>query len=132
MLTGSCLCGGIHYQYNGEITEIAICHCGQCRKAQGSAFATNAPLLSSQFHITQGQELLKTYYSSDIKKRVFCANCGSPLYSQLDDKPDVLRLRIGTLDTATHTKPSYHIYCDSKAPWWTINDDLPQFSATKN
>ena len=128
MLTGSCLCGGIHYQYEGEISEIAMCHCGQCRKAQGSAFATNAPLFSAKFHITQGEDLLKTYYSSEIKKRVFCANCGSPLYSQRDDKLDVLRLRLGSLDTAITAKPSYHIYCDSKAEWWTIADKLPQFS----
>lgn len=128
MLTGSCLCGSIHYQYEGEISEIAMCHCGQCRKAQGSAFATNALLLSKKFQITQGEALLKTYYSSDIKKRVFCANCGSPLYSQRDDKLDVLRLRLGSLDTAITATPSYHIYCDSKAEWWTIADKLPQFS----
>lgn len=130
MLTGSCLCGGIHYQYEGEISEIAMCHCGQCRKAQGSAFATNAPLFSAKFHITQGEDLLKTYYSSEIKKRVFCANCGSPLYSQRDDKLDVLRLRLGSLDTAITAKPSYHIYCDSKAEWWTIDDSLPKFNKT--
>ncbi len=130
MLTGSCLCGGVHYQYDGEISEIALCHCGQCRKAQGSAFATNAPLLSAHFQITQGETLLKTFYSSAIKKRVFCGNCGSPLYSQRDDKPDVLRLRIGTLDSPITATPSYHIYCNSKAEWWQINDDLPKFRTT--
>jgi hypothetical protein len=49
MLTGSCLCGSIQYQYDGEINEIALCHCGQCRKAQGSAFAANSPLLVRNF-----------------------------------------------------------------------------------
>jgi hypothetical protein len=130
MLTGSCLCGGIRYQYEGDINEIALCHCGQCRKAQGSAFASNAPLLTAQFSILQGQELMKAYYSSPNKKRVFCSNCGSPLYSQREDKPQVLRLRIGTLDTPISAKPSYHIYCDSKAEWWSINDDLAQFGTT--
>lgn len=131
MLTGSCLCGGIQYQYDGEINEISLCHCGQCRKAQGSAFAANSPLLSAQFHIVKGHELLKSYYSSPIKKRVFCANCGSPLYSQRDDKLDVLRLRLGTLDTPITATPSYHTYCDSKAEWWTIDDDVSRFSAMK-
>jgi hypothetical protein len=127
MLTGSCLCGGIQYQYDGEIEEIALCHCGQCRKAQGSAFASNAPLLSAKLTFTQGQDLLKSYYSSPLKKRVFCSNCGSPLYSQRTDRPDVLRLRIGTLDTPISARPAYHIYCDSKAEWWEIEGDLPKF-----
>lgn len=127
MLTGSCLCGGIQYQYDGEIEEIALCHCGQCRKAQGSAFASNAPLLSAKLTFTQGQDLLKSYYSSPLKKRVFCSNCGSPLYSQRTDRTDILRLRLGTLDTPITARPSYHIYCDSKAEWWEIHDDLPKF-----
>jgi len=45
---------------------------------------------------------------------------------------DVLRLRLGTLDTPITATPSYHIYCDSKAEWWTIDDDVTQFSAMKN
>ena len=99
MLTGSCLCGGIQYQYDGEINEISLCHCGQCRKAQGSAFAANSPLLSAQFHIVKGHELLKSYCCSLLRKRVFGAICGSPLYSQRVGRLDVFRLRLGTLDT---------------------------------
>jgi len=37
MINGRCLCGKVSYQYQGEIEEIALCHCSQCRKAQGSA-----------------------------------------------------------------------------------------------
>ncbi|MDP2822502.1 MAG: hypothetical protein Q8O52_07460 [Sulfuritalea sp.] len=56
MIEGSCLCGGIRYQYDGEIEEISICHCSQCRKAQGSAFAAASPVetpfvCANAFHI---------------------------------------------------------------------------------
>ncbi|HMU86370.1 MAG TPA: GFA family protein [Agitococcus sp.] len=131
MLTGSCLCGGIHYQYAGDITEIALCHCQQCRKAQGSAFASNSPIDSRLFTFTQGEDLLQSYYSSPLKKRVFCQRCGSPLYSQRDDLPEIIRLRLGTLDSPISCQPSYHIYAASKAEWWTINDDKPQYSKLK-
>jgi len=40
MIRGSCLCGKVKYEYDGEIEEIAMCHCSQCRKAQGGAFGT--------------------------------------------------------------------------------------------
>lgn len=132
MLTGSCLCSGIRYQYDGEISEIALCHCQQCRKAQGSAFASNSPIESNLFTITQGAELLQNYYSSPLKKRVFCQRCGSPLYSQRDDLAQIIRLRLGTLDTPISCQPSYHIYAASKAEWWSINDNKPQFSENKN
>lgn len=132
MLTGSCLCGGIRYQYDGEISEIALCHCQQCRKAQGSAFASNSPIESRLFTITQGTALLQNYYSSPLKKRVFCQRCGSPLYSQRVDLAEIIRLRLGTLDTPISCQPSYHIYAASKAEWWAINDDKPRFNQNKN
>ncbi len=43
MLKGACLCGQIQYEYTGELGPIAMCHCSQCRRAQGSAYATNSP-----------------------------------------------------------------------------------------
>ena len=124
MLKGSCLCGEITYQYDGDITEIAMCHCQQCRKAQGTAFGTNAPINTQQFTLLSGQNQLKEYYSSKDKLRAFCQNCGSPLYSKRPDTPNTIRLRIGTLDTPITHKPDYHIYYDSRAEWFDSNDDL--------
>ena len=56
--TGSCLCGGICYEINGEIGEVIQCHCKRCRKANGTAFATNAPIQKADFKIVQGKHLL--------------------------------------------------------------------------
>lgn len=131
MLTGSCLCGSVRYQVDGEIEEIALCHCQQCRKAQGSAFASNAPIASQRLQFVAGADLLQEYFASALKRRVFCRVCGSPLFSQLLDRPEVLRLRIGTLDTPITCKPQYHIFCESKAEWWDIMDNLPQYATRK-
>ena len=78
-------------------------------------------------HFTKGQELLKAYRSSPNKVRVFCANCGSPLYSARDDLPGVRRLRLGTVDTPFECRHAYHAQVGSKASWETIADGLPQF-----
>ena len=59
MIKGSCLCGGVRYEYDGEIDEISICHCSQCRKAQGSAFAAVSPVATERFRILAGAELLR-------------------------------------------------------------------------
>jgi hypothetical protein len=128
MIEGSCLCGGIRYQYDGEIEGISICHCSQCRKAQGSAFAAVSPVAAARFKILAGAELLKEFRSSPDKVRVFCATCGSPIFSAKDDAPEVRRLRLGTVDTPFTCASAFHIFTASKASWWDCDDGLPSFA----
>ncbi|MCX7166989.1 MAG: GFA family protein [Rhodocyclales bacterium] len=128
MIEGSCLCGGIRYRYDGEIDEISICHCSQCRKAQGSAFAVVSPIASAKFTLLSGAELLKEFRATPGKARVFCANCGSPIYSAKDDLPEIKRLRLGTLDTPIVCRNVYHIFVGSKASWLDCDDAYPRFA----
>lgn len=125
---GSCLCDAIHYEIQGEIGEIIQCHCQRCRKANGTAFATNAPIKVTDFKIIQGEHLLKKFQSTATTQRCFCSECGSPIMSIKTDTPEYYRLRIGTLDTPLQQKPSMHIFVASKAEWDCIADDLPQYS----
>lgn len=125
---GSCLCGGVRYEYSGDFGLFTLCHCSQCRKAQGSAFVAVLPVDSAGFRLVQGESLLKAYSASPGKERVFCGVCGSPLFSRLLSRPEVLRLRAGTLDTPLGRKPDAHIFATSKAGWYDIHDDLPQYA----
>ncbi|MDI6620434.1 GFA family protein [Acinetobacter junii] len=124
---GSCLCNGIRYEIHGEIVDIVQCHCQRCRKANGTAYATNAPIKVSDFKITQGEHLLKKFQSTETTQRCFCTDCGSPIISIKSDIPEFYRLRIGTLDTAIQQRPTMHIFAASKAEWDCIADDLPQY-----
>ncbi len=124
--TGSCLCGSVQFQVTGDLAPIQICHCRQCRKAQGSALVTNIPVAVSDFNLTSGEDLLTGYESSPGKRRVFCRRCGSPILSKRDEKPGVVRLRAGTLNGDLPVRPLDHAYVGSKANWWVIEDELPQ------
>jgi hypothetical protein len=128
MLNGSCLCGTVKYEVQGEIGPIVLCHCSRCRKANGSAFAAVAPVKTEDLRILSGQENIKTFESSPGVGRFFCRACGSPLFSKRANAPELLRLRIGTLDTQLPTKPSAHIFAASKAEWFEICDDTPQYA----
>jgi hypothetical protein len=127
LYTGSCLCGGIHYEVHGEIGPVIQCHCKRCRKANGTAFATNAPIQKADFKIVKGEELLKQFASTATTTRCFCRECGSPIMSIKAEAPDTYRLRIGTLDTALEHQPTMHIYAAYKAEWDHICDGLPQY-----
>ncbi len=127
MHKGSCLCGAVSYEIKGEIGPLMFCHCSKCRKANGSAFNAAALVNTADFRIVSGQEHLADYESGPGVGRVFCKTCGSPLYSRRDAMPEAIRLRIGTLDTPVTGKVSAHIFAGSKAEWFDILDDAPQF-----
>lgn len=127
MHRGSCLCGAVKYVLNGELGRSVFCHCTRCRKASGSAFAANAAIDEATFEITHGSDKLKSFSTPEGVHRLFCSVCGSPIISKRDSIPGVLRLRLGTLDTAPE-KPVAHIFTASKADWYEIHDTLPQFA----
>jgi hypothetical protein len=124
---GSCLCGGVRYEITGELGEFGYCHCTSCRKASGSAHGANAPVDRARLRLLSGGELLREYESSPGKLRVFCSTCGSPMYAYLRASADILRLRLGSLDTPFTKQPRAHTWVSDKAPWEPLDDGLPQF-----
>jgi len=126
MIQGSCLCGGVRYEISGELSPAVYCHCVQCRKASGASFTTNASLPADAFRFLSGESLVGEFESSPGRFRRFCTRCGSPLLKRYADKPDLLRLRLGTLDTDPGVSVTAHIFVRSKAPWVQIADDIPQ------
>lgn len=129
MITGSCLCGGIEYTITGQLEKIQVCHCLQCRKAQGGPLATNIPVEIDNFTIVKGKEKLKEYESQTRqgKHRVFCSCCGSSIFSRLDSAPQLVRVRAGTLNEPFSGEIALHQFVAHKAHWWTIDDGLPQY-----
>lgn len=126
MLEGSCLCGGVRYEITGKLRSAVHCHCGQCRKASGASFTTNATVAAEDFRFVAGEELVGEHESSPGRFRCFCTRCGSPLVKRDRETPGQLRLRLGTLDTDPGIEVTAHIFVGSRAPWTRIADDLPQ------
>lgn len=112
MISGQCLCGAVKYRYLAEITETIICHCADCRLAQGTAFAFNSPIQKQFFILDQGKEALKEYFHTAQKARVFCQYCASPLYSYRQDLPEIIRLRLGTVTEGEIPSPQQEFYTD--------------------
>jgi len=127
MLTGSCLCGAIRYEIDGKIGPVGHCHCVKCRKAQGGAFVTNAPVRTKYFRLTSGADSLAEFESSPGKKRCFCRTCESPVLSRRESEPEIVRIRLGLLDSDPGRRPSAHVWVCEKASWYEIGDDLPRF-----
>ena len=125
--TGSCLCGKVSFQIEGELREVLACHCNQCRKQSGHYFAaTNA---KDEAITLNGEEHVKWYRASDTAKRGFCSNCGSVLFWKHDDHPYTSVLA-GSFDKPTSLKLGKHIFVSDKGDYYDIGDDVPQFEGS--
>lgn len=128
-VSGHCLCGAISVSVREPLGPMDYCHCSQCRRASGTAFATNAPAKIDNVEIScQPPDALRSYRATPDKERVFCQYCGSPIYSRRDANPETIRLRLGLFDCAVQAGRRAHIWSDDTAPWHTITDDAPRFT----
>ena len=104
------------------------CHCRYCRRAHGAAFATTSLVRSATFHVTSGKDAVREYRNPH-GFRYFCERCGSRLFNRPMSTDEIVMLVIATLDEEPEQGPVMHINVESKARWYEILDDLPQFEA---
>jgi hypothetical protein len=123
-LAGQCLCGAVRYRVADEFSYSLICHCSQCRRATGSAFKPFAGIERHKLEIVSGESSVMRYGDA-TGHDVHCGVCGSLLYSVIRDSK-YLHVTLGTLVDSPSIRPTAHIFVGSKAPWFSITDDLQQ------
>jgi hypothetical protein len=125
---GSCLCGGVAYEAEGDLQAIIDCHCSRCRKARSAAYASNLFAEASRFRWVRGDELVQSFKVPEAQRftACFCRVCGSSL-PRVDAARGRAVIPAGTLDGDPGARERFHIFCGSKAPWYEIADDVPQF-----
>lgn len=118
-ITGGCLCGNIRYSVSAPIEKIIACHCTHCQKASGTGVSHNAVVPTSAVTFTAGKPKLfaDTAQSGNILNRYFCGDCGSPIYSQRAKVPEMMVLKVGTLDAPGNLKLVMNIWTNSARPW---------------
>lgn len=125
---GQCLCGAIKYEVDEIEPRMGHCHCSMCRKFHGAAFATLAEAKTDKFRWIEGEKLLANYTASNGTVRKFCRICGSSMiFCPAGDTGVSIEFSLGTLDSEIDLQPDAHIYIGSKANWYAVCDDLPQF-----
>jgi hypothetical protein len=124
-LHGSCECGRVRYRVEDEFVYASNCHCSRCRRATGSAFKPFAGIERGKLEVTDGADGLLLVGEEDAND-TRCAACGSLLFSVVRDGAYV-HVALGSLVDAPSIRPTSHIFVGSKAPWYEITDDLPQF-----
>lgn len=125
LFTGSCLCGGVHYEISGEPARFYHCHCQRCRKATGTGHASNLLVKPGEIKWTKGEELIRSFKVPAAKRftNVFCSQCGGRL-PRFVPETNFIVIPAGSLDSDSMLRPQARIFWDSRAAW-SCTDTLP-------
>ena len=123
MHNGSCLCGRVKFDVEGDLPAPTACHCTMCRKHSGH-YEASTDIARDKLKIS-GEEHITWYQSSEKVRRGFCAVCGSSLFF---DPPhlDWIAVAMGAFDSPTKAKLAQHIFVADKGDYYEIADGLPQ------
>jgi hypothetical protein len=126
---GSCACGGVAFEYEGAPLRMLNCHCSRCRKARSAAHTTNIFIPLGKFRFRRGEEFVRDFRLPGARcfGVAFCSVCGSDVPRKSLER-ELAVIPAGSLDSDPGVRPSAHIFVGSKAGWFDITDDLPQFA----
>jgi hypothetical protein len=127
MIKGSCLCGGIQFEFTGAHSDIGVCHCSLCRKVSGVGATASVAIGFAQLRWISGQQLVTSFERPSGYGATFCRVCGSPA-PETDDRRTMYTIPVGLIDGDPPLHVADHIHVASKAGWDRIGDDAPQFA----
>ena len=127
--SGQCLCGAVRYMVNDEPLAVYACHCTDCQKRSGSAFGLSMWVRRNAIKVTRGEAVLHASSHSDGRPRAgrVCAQCGTRLWSEPDDRPELAVVRPGTLDDTSSLRPVAHLWTRSAQPWVVVPEDAVRY-----
>lgn len=116
-MKGSCLCGEVTFEIEGDFERFFLCHCSYCRKDTGSAHAANLFTNIGALRWLSGKEKVKDFNLNSTRHvKSFCSECGSAL-PNTKMGGDLCIVPAGCLDDEVTLKPEAHIFTDSQANW---------------
>ena len=128
-LEGGCDCGAVRYRLTSAPMFVNACHCTDCQRQTGSAFAINAIIEADRVELTGATPVaseMKT--ESGRPHQIFrCPTCGVALWSVYGGRHQFRFVKAATLDDPRALAPQAHIFTRSKLPWVSLPASQPQF-----
>lgn len=128
-VTGGCYCGNLRYEAEGEPVMRGLCHCRECQYFSGGGANVAMAMPKAGFRYTQGEP--KAFARDDLETpvtREFCGDCGTSILAKPPMIPDLVVLKVGTLDDpAEFGKPDFAFFCEDRQAFQYLPEDLPTF-----
>lgn len=128
-VSGSCFCGEVQYRLTSAPMFIHCCHCRDCQKQSGGAFAINALVEADRVELLAGQTAAVSMPTESGRAHVIhrCAKCQTALWSTYGGRTETRFVRVSTLDDAARFTPDVHIFTRSKLPWVRLPEGARAF-----
>ena len=126
----SCRCGQLRATVIGDPVRVSACHCLNCKKRSGSAFAVQARWPSAQVQIEGPSKTFVTVADSGNRATFhFCPDCGSDVYYAMDGKfddkfNDLVAIPLGAFDDPFFAAPAFSVWEERKCGWVELVGDL--------
>ncbi len=129
MFDGGCACGAVRYRLTSRPMIVHCCHCLDCQKQTGGAFAVNALIETARIEMLAGEPAAiamptDSGRSHDIYR---CPKCQVAVWSDYGGRPYLRFVRATTLDEPHACPPDVHIFTRSKMPWVGLPPEVPAF-----
>jgi hypothetical protein len=125
--TASCRCGQLRASAAGDPVRVSVCHCLDCQKRSGSAFAAQARFTADAVTITGTSEHYAHSGANGVTRFHFCTECGSEVFYRHDDAPETIAVPIGMFANPHAFTPTVQVYGNRKHPWVAIIGAPEQF-----
>lgn len=127
-ITGGCRCGAVRYECSADPIVAGHCHCRQCQRASGAGHVSVIGVPKEALNVTGEVRYFDHVADSGATaSNGFCPTCGSQLLGKTTGMPDVMAIKVGTLDDPGLFSPGMNIFTASAQSWDIIAPDLPTF-----
>jgi hypothetical protein len=126
--TGTCPCGQLSATCTGDPVRISVCHCLNCKRRSGSAFAAQARWPDDRVRLTgEHKQWQQAGDSGGVATHSFCPACGVTVAYVLDSMPGLTAVPVGIFADPAFPPPVYSVYEERKHAWVEITGDLEHF-----
>jgi hypothetical protein len=124
---GGCACGQVRYRLTSAPMFVHCCHCRDCQRQTGGAFAINALIEADRVELTAGEPTAINMPTDSGRPHLVhrCPTCQTALWSDYGGRKVMLFVRATTLDDPEALSPDVHIFTRSKLPWVGLPKDVP-------
>jgi hypothetical protein len=127
-ITGGCLCGAVRFTIETDAPlGVRQCWCRVCQYLGAGSGTVNAIFPKGALTVAGPlTDYVCRADSGSTMRRRFCAECGTPLFSEADPRPHQIIVRVGALDDPNLAKPAAVIWTRSAPAWACFDPSLPQ------
>ena len=128
-MTGGCLCGQLRFRVAGEVMGAGACHCRDCQYVCGGAASNVIVVAGDSLTLTQGETATYSSKADSGATRIrhFCPTCGTPLFAEDAAYPNIVTIKVGSLDEPSVFHPAAHFWMQSAPQWHEVPSEAVCF-----